>query len=446
MLKEDKILKAVKKKMSPEKLGQLRFQFFQLVENFVLNNWLNGLSKKNVGHQVQKDFLLLDYYKTKELPGNHPHLVNLSKLIDFKQKQIQKLLDRSPKTNIELYYYLHRVNCHQYYGLNNKILAKGKKYIEETMNHLDLFYGLSKLKFASEIKYRNVLTTEQTEIFALDKMSQFCYDLYIENGEANIKQPIIKLYQLSNRLANSINHENLNKLKNEIIIKESYLSNNELSQLVTLVINYNTYVSRHNNLDLSENSYELLKLGLKREIFNVNGLIRPDFLINFAYLCTEFSDDKEIESIIQKYESRLMYDLKATTLNLCEAFILWYKEDYKEAIALAKIKPRRTFVFFISQKLMQIKCFYELNQMDEFDAESDYINNLHTERNGLLKYLRAKKDFLNYYNFQSLLNFTSMILKLIDPNKTKKQLLDLMNFEYSLIFERRWLLRKISEK
>jgi len=446
MLENEQIMNAVNKKMTLEKLGQLRFQLFQFVENFVLNNWLNNLPKNDVEHEVQKELLLLEYYKTKELADNDQHLNNLSKLIDLKQKQIKKQLEKNKANNIFHYYYLHRINYHQYYGLNAALPAKGKNYIEAAMNYLDVFYGLAKLKFSGEINLRNILTTEKTKIFGLNKMSKYFDTLEFANIETYVAQPIINLYQLSNRLANHSKTENLTLLKNEIIKHESSLDKNELSQLLTLVINYNTYLSRNNNIDLSETSYELLKLGLKRELFNVNGLIRPDFLINFAYLCTEFSDDKEITSVMKQYESRLSYNLKESTLNICNAFILWYRKEFKEAIALSKIKPRRIFIFFISQKLMQIKCFYELSRADELAVESDYIGDIHTERNSLLKYLRSKKDTLSSYNFQSLLNFCSMLLKLIDLNCSKKQLLDLINFKYAVVFERRWLLRKISEK
>lgn len=388
LLAHEQIIKAINPKLSEEKLGQLRFQLFQFVENLVLNNWLNTLPKEDTEHQVQKDFMLLEYYKTKELPGSHKPINDLSKLIEFKQKQIAKLLDKRQATNINHYYYLHRLNYHQYYGLNASILAKGKDYIQAAMQHLDLFYGLAKFKFAGELQLRNMFTAEQTDIFGLDEMSTYCNALEFDNKELFVKQPIIRLYQLSSRLANKTNKTNLNLLKDALIQYEHKLDDKELSQLLTLVINYNTYISRHNNIDLSETSYELLKLGLKREIFNVNGLIRPDFLINFAYLCSAFSDDTEITLLMKQYESRLAAGIKESTFNLCKAFIFWYRKEYKKAIAVTKMKPKRTFVFFLYQKLIQIKCLYELNEINKLDIENDHINDMLSERNGLLKYLR----------------------------------------------------------
>jgi len=436
MLEEKQIIHAINPKLDKKQLGQLRFQMFQFVENFVLHHWLSHLPDTDAKHQAQKDLLLLDYYKDKELPGNHPHLNNLSKLIDLKQKQIQKLLGKRRGNNIYHYYYLYCLNYYQYYGLNTSMIAVGKSYIQTAIKHLDCFYALAKLELASEVKLRNIFANEQINIFGLDEMNQ-----YLDNN--GIKQPISKIYQLCNRLANDINEENLKLLKNELIKNEKNLHNRELSQLLTLVINYNTYISRFHNVDLSKTSYELLRLGLQRETFNVNGLIRPGFLINFAYLCTEFSDDKEIVILIKQYESRLSNDVKESTLNLCWAFIWWFQKDYHKAISATRKKPKRTFIFFLSQKIMQIKCFYELNQIDD---STDYINEMLKERSSLLKYLNNNEKAINPHNFKALIKFMKMLLKLINPDYTKKKLLHLMNIEYKQIFERRWLLRKIEAK
>lgn len=311
--------------------------------------------------------------------------------------------------------------------------------MQATMHHLDLFYGLTKLKYAGEIMFRNRFTTEQTTIIGLDYVSNY----WKTQNQVDAEQPMLKIYQLSNQLATNSCEENLKLLKNEIIKNENSIDNKELSQLLTFVINFNTYISRHDNIDLSRNSYELFRLGLQREIFNVNGLIRPNFLINFAYLCTEFSNEKEILAMMKQYEDRLSLDVKTTTLHLCQAFVWWFQQEYKKAILVTINKPKRTFFFFLSQKLMQIKCFYELSFTNELD---DYINKMLKERSSLLKYINSKREVINPYNLQSAINFSKIMLKLIDPNCTKTDLLALMEFKYKMIFERRWLLRKIEDK
>jgi len=397
-LKNKAIIKTLNIEVAPKKFGQLRFQIFQFAENFILNNWLSDLPKNDMGLAVQKDMLLLD---------------------------------------------MRRIND---YSLHiNRIGDKSREYIE-TMNHLDLFYSLAKLKFTSEIKVWNMLTIEKTESFAFDEMEPLINALDSSNKGVDVQQPIIKLYQLSNLLANDTNQKNQNALKNEILKNENSLDKNKLSQLLIFGMNYNAYLSRQNNIDLSENSYELFKLGLKREIFIVNGLIKPDILIHFAYLCTHFSDDEEIDSVMKQYELRLSPDLKKITLKLCKIFILWYRKEYKKIIASTITISNKNIPFFLHYKLMRIKSFYELSQTNELNIEINYVNDMLAERKELYKYLRLKKGMLSSDSFKSLLNFSHVLLKLVDPNSSKKHLLKLMNFEYAQNFERRWLMKKIQTK
>jgi len=189
-------------------------------------------------------------------------------------------------------------------------------------------------------------------------------------------------------------------------------------------------IAREESIDLVEIQYKMIRLGLEKSVFLSNGLLQPIILINYAYLCTEEAQAKDIETAWQKYQFRIENDYKESTLNLCMAYKSFAENSFEKAIDYMNKESKRKLRFYLSKKLLQLKCYYELN---------DYLS-LEEERNNLLRYLRKNKG---YNLYQSLYNFTQLMRDLANPDFGKEELLE--KVETNTV-EKRWLLRKIKEK
>lgn len=417
-------------KFKNDKLIQLSHQLFQIAENFLLVNWLSKKVEKKHDYAVQKQMLTLAFYQEKELTDNSKYIGDLSKLIDFKLKAIGNLLNKVKPSNTDHYLQLHKLNHHLYYGSSTNIWQEGKQYLQELLFHLDTFYVTTKMRYFTEALYRSKIANEEFDLPDIQWIQDKATDINIKLSQAQKNDPLVELYRLCFDLSVNTNKENLRLLSAKIIEKADLLYEKELSSILGFTFNYTAFISRKEGIDLVDIQFKMYQLGLKKSAFLINGLLQPLVLINFAFLCTEEGQAKEIKIAWEKYQFRIENDYKESTLNLCMAYKSFAENDFEQAIDYMNKESKRKLRFYLSKKLLQIKCYYELK---------DYFY-LEEERNNLLRYLRKNK---NYSLYQSLYNFTQLIKDLANPDFSKEALLEKVKIN---TVEKRWLLRKISKK
>jgi len=150
-------------------------------------------------------------------------------------------------------------------------------------------------------------------------------------------------------------------LSAKIIEKADFLDVNELSSILGFTFNYTAFISRKERVDLVDLHFKMYQLGLKKSVFLTNGLLQPLVLINYAYLCTEEAQPKEIETAWNTYQFRIENDYKESTLNLCMAYKSFAENSFEKAIDYMNQESKRKLRFYLSKKLLQIKCYYELS-------------------------------------------------------------------------------------
>jgi len=419
------------KKFDEAKLIQLRYRLFNLAENFLLINWLTRRAERNKDHLVQKQMMLVEYYKNVELPANSTHTADLAELIKFKLSDVDKTLKRADAKNVDYYFYQHKLNHHYYYGLGSNIWKKGKAYLTKLLTNLDIYYNLTKMRYYSEILNRKNVTNEKYELKDLGQIQQFGEDL------SSIPEVILlHLYKLCLTLSSEVNETNLLSLVNFTLKKADFLDNKELGFVVPFIVNNITYVKRNEGKDLTEINFKVHNLSLKRNIFMVNGLLRPIFLINYVYLCVEFGKLDEIDIAWEAYNHKIENKHKEPTYNLCTAIKAFGENKFEMALNYSKKETVQVFTFYLHTKTLQIKSLYELG---------NYVK-IEEERNYLLRYMRINKQILDKSTYACLFNFTQIIRELIKPNMDKKAIIAKVEDKDKCVIERTWLLKKINEK
>lgn len=425
------------KKMDSKKLGNLRFQLFTIVEDFLLVNWLLKKAGNNKSNHIQKKILQLEYYQSKELPNNSEHIGDLSKIVDFKLKEIKSELDKTTEYNSDFYLYKFMLNIHFYHGLNTSMWQEGKYYLNRILLNLDTFYTLTKMRYSNEALFRSKMVNEQFEfpdLFWLQSKVSFLTENYKKEPTEN---PLLQLYYQCIQLSLNINKENLLALTDTIIEKANLLNAEEMGIILMVAINYTSFISRTpKGNKLVKINYKLHKTGFEKFAFLTNGLLQPQILINFAYLCSEVNEPEEIIPTWGKYNFRIEHDFKNSTLYLCKAYEAFAKKEFTKAIEYTTKESKREMRFFLSKKLLQIKSYFELK---------DYTI-LEEERNNLMKYIRNNEEAFNENLYDALFNFTQIIRELNKPNSTKDMLLKMLNRHNFQTVERHWLLNKINKK
>lgn len=427
-------------KFDEPKLNQLRYKLFNIAENFLLTNWLSRKVKNNNYHLVQKQMMQLEYYKTKELPANSAYTTDLSKLIDSKLSDIERTLKNTKAQNVDYYFYLYKLNHHYYYGLNSNIWQQGNEYLNKLLYNLDIYYCLLKLRYHSEALIRKNSTNEKLSLPHLNHIQQFSKELFLTDTNEIL---LLELYQLCLQLSDKLNKTNLLKLADKTIEMAGLLEERELGFIIPFILNNTSSIIRKQAADLAEVNnltevnYKVLKLGIKRGVFVVNGLLRPIVLINYFYLCAEVKDFEAIEIAWNENEHRLEKNFKEATFNLCSAIKSFGDKKYENALEFTKKETKQNLGFYLFRKILQIKSLYELKRYVEIEEE----------RTNLLKYIRNNKQTFSNVKQKSVYNFTQITRDLVKLNINKEQLLNkLFDSKTFPVIESKWLCEKIHEK
>jgi len=217
--KRIKKLEVSTQRFKKDKLNQLCHQLFQITENFLLVNWISKKADKKHHYAIQKQMLMLAFYQEKELTDNSKHIADLSKLIDFKIKDVGNLLNKAQPSHTDHYFHLHKLNHHLYYGLSTNIWQEGKQYLQALLLHLDTFYTTTKMRYFTEALYRAKNTNEEFDLTDLPWIQQKAIDLTTKLNETQKGNPLLELYRLCFELSVNTNKENLSLLSAKIIEK-----------------------------------------------------------------------------------------------------------------------------------------------------------------------------------------------------------------------------------
>ncbi len=414
------------------KINQLRHQLFNIAENFLLVNWLTKKTHKSNNFDLQKKLLMVAYYQAKELPENSISIIDLSKLIEFKLNDIGNHLEKTNANNIDEYYQIHKFYHHLYYNLNTHIWQKGSEYLKKLLQHLNTFLGLTKMRYYTEALYRKKIRGEQFNLPDIESTQLEMVSLNENLIEQNANNTLFELYLLCFELSIKESKVHLKLLTDKIIEKAPFLNEKELGTILTFAINYASFITRKNHIDLTATHFNLHKLGLERSVFLTNGLLQPQILINYAYICCEEQKPNEIDSAWKKYQFRIEDDYKEPTLNLCLAYKLFAQNKFKESLEYLSKYSKRKIRFYLRRKVLQIKCLYEIRDYSKFEEE----------RVNLVKYLNNNKDeFNDDYLYESLYNFTQIVRDLSNPDQSKEKLLLMLKKN---TVERAWLSKKIN--
>jgi len=422
--------------LSDSQISNLKFELFYFIENFTFKNWLSDNDDKSFDQNIQVQMLLLEYYKSKSLPNRFDSANNLAKLIDFKTNDIKNLIDKTDKDYMFHYFNEYRFHHFCYYGLGKEMWKNGKQYLENTLNSLDTFYCLAKLVYASEIMLRKNILNEKIQNIFLEDLHNYSLSILKTKDERKEKVALIRIYSSIIDLIKNVNENKLAALTNAVTTNMHLIKKGDLSHIITILMNFTNKISRTEDIDLTALSHQLYKLGLEKEIFTVNGLVNPLFLINYAHLCCEIQTPDNIDSVLKIYSNKIEIGFRKATQSLCEAYKYFSKKDYSKAYELVEKYSKRVTYYSIHQKILQIKCLYELNDYELLEIV----------RVSFQRYRLRNKKKLDTYSFEAIGNFTEMILQLSKPEVDKVKLHTLFNEHYKNSFAKNWIEQKLNEK
>lgn len=432
-LDKERVYKAVfgkLKKFNDQKLTALRFKLYRFIEDQIVIEQIMDANKK---HQIQKELILLDYFKDKVVPNSQRSVEGISKLVESKMTDVENLINSTKVKDNYYHLNLFRLSHFLYYNLTAELRGEGGTYMVQLMRNLDIFYCMSKLRYSFEMKQRQRINNEnQIPIFLFDEVYQYSESLESE------KFPLIFIYRLLADLSIELNEAKIIQLKNKLLENSNQLRKDEMANSLNLLLNFMIQIKREKNIDMALIQYEVYEFILEDKIYIFNGEISPQFLINCAANFVRAEEGEKIEKMLFDYSDNIPKSHREKTMKLCNAYKLFGESKFKQCMDLVYKRP--FLPFNLQAKILLLQATYEIEFTLKKTIEISFFDVLDNYK----RFVSRKTGKINKNLHLAAFNLAICIQKLVD-NVDKKLLNEFIN-NLEFLVERKWLLKKNEEK
>lgn len=311
-----------------------------------------------------------------------------------------------------------------YYATEMETFDNHSSWISEANECLDRFFITTKLKFSCELLSRKNLLQEQNEIRFLDEaLEWFSVQDWSDYHLTPLYKHALQLITEKKESAFDILLDDFKRFqgrdKKERLILWSYLLN-----FVALQI-------RKGDASYMQRAFELYRLGLKEQLFTINGYFNTEIFLNFVNIgCTlKFFD--EIELFIDRWAGDLKPEFRESTIYLARARLEFGLAHFEEAISNSLRVSFKNDTYNLQARLLELRSYFELpgRSWKKISRRCKQLE-IFLKKNKTLH-----KDYLD-----SVMNFLKIFKQLNDPDPEK--LLHQVK-TVSPVMAKDWLLEKI---
>ncbi len=427
--------KALKPKGKFDKLALNRTlnQLFEAVKRFI--NCLQINSKK-----YSEEFALLDFYFERITS------ITNDNRFENQHKRIEQLIDKN------------------YKGID--LLQKKLDLSYSFANYLSKFYPLKErnselLNNMNHHLYVSVLNLycdilNNSLIGNLNEIPPQINDFIDSIPDSFIAHPMVELwYKTASTfllIYNTVQKDSEEKAINKISL-DNYTELNKIfqerSELLSQIERYNFFVFLNtvlNYTDISEEDFykehfQKHKFALEKSYLFIDQKIRGQDAKNIITAAIKSQHSDWLEEFLKTYEKKIEKRFRKDLYFYGMAKIAFERREIKKSDQLiSQIEVSKYIFFQISEKIMKIQIYYELEEDGLFGA----ISNLEV-------FLSKKQKQLDKNDLQSNRNFCSLVKRLIntlkgDKSGAKQILEEISAIPTNGLPERSWLINKLNEK
>lgn len=482
--------------LSKKELKQLELWLASPVHNTseeVLQLYRGLMTKYQKFDQPINKLTLLKYIdkssKSKKKKELQPKEEALLRQIMFKLTgQVQKFLVWqyiNQDSFTEKYHLINELNRRKSYKLASGILGKLKKDLE-TSPHRDVEYykslfEITEIEYSLEVVLNNRAAQDKiqelVDVLRQSSLSNllkhYCaakniekirkvknYYPFMEAVKKHIENstdkdtPIIRVYYTLLRLMDEQKPAYYYELKNYLFDNLQTFTINEVRQLLNHMTNYCNWKIIEGDKQFVEEIHGVYKQGLALKCWSTDIYFSTHQFVRIVTNGLDLNKIDWVNDFVNTYRTKLHPKQKADILNYSHALIQFHLKQYDKAQNyLIKIASPEDFIYHLNFKILFVKIYYELQELNIDNADSHPINyELESIRHYIVSTRNKKmseplrQSYNNFVNtFKSILERRKKVVyaKTLTPENIKK-LQDKLPTVSPLI-ERTWLEEKIDE-
>jgi hypothetical protein len=380
--------------------------------------------ENNKQHTAEKEIFLIKQYRERQM----------HKSFEFSIKRINKIFEGCIDKDWNYYYMMLKVKYEEITKMSDNHKNSLSEYFEEADRCSDKLFLHLKLSILNSMNNRRLIPSSGFD----DKWWFSAVYQYINGNIRQIEKNEKSIYLefLISQLKKNTDPCRYDKFMDFVISNMNSFSDDNLKYIMGTFTGYHIELITKNgysgNFRIFFNDMKRL---VENGIYENQKIIFHTEFMNIILTASAFSEIRWAEEFRNRYLNKVNEEFYTEAEKLSEAYILFGKKKFTETLCVLNRVKSTTSYFYGYIKVLIIKCYYELDQ----------IENLIYSLEALKKFIQRRKakrifDIAN-------INMVLAVYKLIDAKDPCDAEKLKMSVEANpLVGEINWIKEKISEK
>ncbi len=304
--------------------------------------------------------------------------------------------------------------------------------LQEVSDGLNTYFIAEKLKQACGIYAHKTVNPKEYEIDLLDAVL-----LTVGKNDKYLKIPAISFYYFGYHLLVHSDESFFIPFKNLLVNEGNKFPEEELRDLYLIAINFCIKQLNLGNPPFLSELFDMYKLSLESGVLLQGKIMSRLSFINIVSVALKLNEFTWAQDFVLQYKSTLEERFREDVFDYNQAKIFYRQGRYAEAMRLLSATDFGEVLIHLDGKLMLLKMYYELDEIDSLEALLDSMR----------VYIHRKKVI--GYHKTNYLNTISLVKKLIylKPGDSKEgEALKSAVQSKDILTEKKWIIERIEAK
>jgi len=345
--------------------------------------------------------------------------------------ELERYLAKTPERNTNYYYHQYRLNHERYTHTATERIRTGIESLEKTIQNLDYFYFGMKLRYSSEVRFRELYLSEKSELVLLDEILEIArHPTFTKEGLIHVFSTIVRLYQTKNKV-------DYDTLKLLIINHFDEFGGSEKFDILTMANNFCIMEYNQGKTDYLTEIFGWYEYGLTHGVWTAGGHIDHQAFDNIVSVACRLKKSDWTVMFIRKHAKYLRDEVRESVKTMAWCRLELSRNNCEAILELLRDVEFVDVRYSLTAKAYQLISYYELSGYEVvfYDACSAFA-----------KYCR-RNTVIGKQSKELNLNFVAFIKRLYQAKhqqtETKKDLLEKLT-NTSLPFSD-WLQEKVEQ-
>lgn len=393
-----------------------------LVAHRLFPEWTKNTYKK-LSHVMSDLSQLLDQFFALQITEKDTLEHHQSLLKAYKQRggdwffnhtanELEKHLEQASERNTNYYYHQYRLNHERYTHTATERIRTGIESLEKTIQNLDYFYFSMKLRYSSEVRFRELYLSEKSDLVLLNEILKISKrPIFEKEGFIQIFSTIVRLYQSRDRV-------DYDMLKSLTIKHFKQFNETEKFDMLTMANNFCIMEYNQGKTEYLTEIFEWYEYGLTQAAWTSDGHIDHKAFDNIVNVACRLKKSDWTVQFIQKYAKYLRDEVRESVKTMAWCHLEFSRNDFEAILEHLRDVEFVDIRYSLTAKTFQLISYYELSGYEVvfYDACSSFA-----------KYCR-RNTVIGKQSKELNLNFVHFIKKLYQAKhqqtETKKNLLE----------------------